>query len=40
VRRALADEIRLGRVEGDGNGSVRLVDGALPLDVVQALAAF
>jgi hypothetical protein len=40
VRLVLADEIALGRVEGDGNGSVRLVDGALPADVVRALVAF
>jgi hypothetical protein len=40
VRRVLADEVRLGRVEGDGNGSVRYVAVSLPVDVVRALDAF
>jgi hypothetical protein len=40
VRRALPSELRLGRVESDGNGSVRLRADALPDDVVEALAAF
>jgi hypothetical protein len=33
-------EIKSGRVESDGNGRVRLVPGALPEDVIEALARF
>ena len=40
VRVALWDEIRQGRVESDGNGRVRLRAGALPEDVIAALALF
>jgi len=40
VRRVLADEIRRGRVEADRIGRVRLVDGALAVDVVAALGRF
>jgi hypothetical protein len=40
VRYALIDEIARGRIESDGNGRVRLRPGALPVDLVQALAAF
>jgi hypothetical protein len=35
----IADELQRGRVESDGNGHVRLRDGALPPDVVRAFAA-
>jgi hypothetical protein len=40
VRVALWDEIRQGRVESDGNGRIRLRAGALPDDVIEALAMF
>jgi hypothetical protein len=39
VRRVLRDEIRLGRVEGEETRSVRLIDGALPAEVIAALGA-
>jgi hypothetical protein len=40
VRFVLNDEERLGRIERDQEGRVRLVDGALPADLVRALAEF
>jgi len=39
VRFVVADELRRGRIESDGNGRVRLRTGALPGDLVRALAA-
>jgi hypothetical protein len=33
-------EIKWGRVESDGNGKIRLRAGALPEDVIEALARF
>jgi hypothetical protein len=39
VRFVLNDELRLGRVESDGNSRVRLVAGALPVKLIEALAA-
>jgi hypothetical protein len=37
VSTILRNEIRAGRIESDGNGRVRLLDGALPPDLVAAL---
>jgi hypothetical protein len=39
VSYVVADELRRGRIERDGAGNVRLRAGALPPDVVAALAA-
>jgi hypothetical protein len=40
VNAALWGEIYRGRVESDGNGKIRLRVGALPEDVIEALALF
>jgi hypothetical protein len=40
VRFVLNDEEQRGRIERDGNGKVRLVAGALPPDLMRALAEF
>jgi hypothetical protein len=40
VARVLWGEIKWGRVESDGNGKIRLRAGALPEDVIEALARF